>query len=297
MAENAAEIIGSLALEGLLFEAAATPKPGLVDRLNCGAHSDMDFFTFQSSAAALGSWFVRFASAGREGQSQPLPELFPTLRRLGAEAEQAMFTATGGVNTHKGAVFSMAVLCGCAGWLWGQGDVTVETVCRAAGELCRGLCRRDFAALAERPPRTKGERLYLDHGITGIRGEAESGYETVRQLSAPRYRAVLARGLSRNDALVQTLLELIARTADTNILARGGPEAAEYARRRARQVLALGGMETAEGREAALEMDRDFIQRWISPGGSADLLAVTHFLVSLEERFVSSKERNTSLTE
>ena len=297
MAENAAEIIGALALEGLLFEAAATPKPGLVDRLNCGAHSDMDFFTFQSSAAALGSWFVRFAAVGREGQSQPLPELFPTLRRLGAEAERAMFAATGGVNTHKGAVFSMAVLCGCAGWLWGQGEVTVETVCRAAGELCRGLCRRDFAALAERPPRTKGERLYLDHGITGIRGEAESGYETVRQLSAPRYRAALARGLSRNDALVQTLLELIARTADTNILARGGPEAAEYARRRARQVLALGGMETAEGREAALEMDRDFIRRWISPGGSADLLAVTHFLVSLEERFVSSKERNTSLTE
>lgn len=179
----------------------------------------------------------------------------------------------------------------------GQGGVTVETVCRAAGELCRGLCRRDFAALAERPPRTKGERLYLDHGITGIRGEAESGYETVRQLSAPRYRAALARGLSRNDALVQTLLELIARTADTNILARGGPEAAEYARQRARQVLALGGMETAAGREAALEMDRDFIRRWISPGGSADLLAVTHFLVSLEERFVSSKERNTSLTE
>ena len=208
-----------------------------------------------------------------------------------------MLRATGGVNTHKGAVFSMAVLCGCAGWLWGQGEVTVETVCRAAGELCRGLCRRDFAALAERPPRTKGERLYLDHGITGIRGEAESGYETVRQLSAPRYRAALARGLSRNDALVQTLLELIARTADTNILARGGPEAAEYARRRARQVLALGGMETAEGREAALEMDRDFIRRWISPGGSADLLAVTHFLVSLEERFVSSKERNASLTE
>ena len=297
MAENAAEIIGALALEGLLFEAAATPKPGLVDRLNCGAHSDMDFFTFQSSAAALGSWFVRFAAVGREGQSQPLPELFPTLRRLGAGAERAMFAATGGVNTHKGAVFSMAVLCGCAGWLWGQGGVTVEAVCRAAGELCRGLCRRDFAALAERPPRTKGERLYLDHGITGIRGEAESGYETVRQLSAPRYRAVLARGLSRNDALVQTLLELIARTADTNILARGGPEAAEYARQRAKQVLALGGMETEEGREATLEMDRDFIRRWISPGGSADLLAVTHFLVSLEERFVSSKERNTSLTE
>ena len=88
----------------------------------------------------------------------------------------------------------------------------------------------------------------------------------MRQLSAPRYRAALARGLSRNDALVQTLLALIARTADTNILARGGPEAAEYARRRACQVLALGGMETAEGREAALEMDRDLIQRWISPG-------------------------------
>ena len=102
MAENAAEIIGALALEGLLFEAAATPKPGLVDRLNCGAHSDMDFFTFQSSAAALGSWFVRFAAAGREGQSQPLPELFPPLRRLGAEAERAMFAATGGGTPTRG---------------------------------------------------------------------------------------------------------------------------------------------------------------------------------------------------
>lgn len=282
MAENAAEQIGALALEGVLFEAAATPKPGLVDRLNQGAHDDMDFFTFQSSAAALGSWFVRFAAAGEAAGDKPLPDLFPTLRRLGAQAEARMFAMTGGVNTHKGAVFSMAVLCGGAGWLRGKGPVTAEGVCRAAGELCRGLCRRDFAALERRAPRTKGEQLYLDHGVTGIRGEAESGYATVRAVSLPRYRDCLERGLSRNDALVQTLLVLIAHAADTNILARGGPEAADYARKRAREVLALGGMETPAGREAVLDMDRDFIRRWISPGGCADLLAVTHFLAALE---------------
>lgn len=94
-----------------------TPKPGLVDRRNSGSHTDMDSFTFMSSAAALYPYFEACAKVGRETMDRPAPETFAALRPLGCEAEGEMLDATGGVNTHKGAVFSIGITCAALGRL------------------------------------------------------------------------------------------------------------------------------------------------------------------------------------
>jgi triphosphoribosyl-dephospho-CoA synthase len=276
--------IGATAMESMLFEVASTPKPGLVDRRNCGAHHDMDYFTFMSSAAALHASFAAMAALGIERNSGPVADLLGPLREIGREAERKMFAATGNVNTHKGMIFTMGILCACAGWAGGKLPLQSETLCALAAEMCRGLCNRELGGLAEQETRTKGERMYLQYGCRGVRGEVESGYETIRKVSLPVYRKLRTRGLAINDALIQTLLHLIAKTQDTNIVSRHDPETAAYARQYAQQVLAQGGMLTPEGRVAVDAMDEEFIRRWISPGGCADLLAVTHFLYTIEER-------------
>lgn len=276
--------IGATAMESMLFEVASTPKPGLVDRRNCGAHDDMDYFTFMSSAAALHASFAAMAALGIERSSGPVADLLGPLREIGREAERKMFAATGNVNTHKGMIFTMGILCACAGWAGGELPLQSETLCALAAEMCRGICNRELRGLAEQETRTKGERMYLQYGCRGVRGEVESGYETIRTVSLPVYQKLRMRGLAINDALVQTLLHLIAKTQDTNIVSRHDPETAAYARQYAQQVLAQGGMLTPEGRVAVDAMDDEFIRRWISPGGCADLLAVTHFLYTIEEK-------------
>lgn len=105
----------------VFYEVTVTPKPGLVDRANCGVHRDMDIFTFLDSGAALLPYWRRFIRAGIGAAKRPPGELLPDLRFLGREAEEAMLRATGGVNTHKGLVFSMGLLCAALGMLTAGG--------------------------------------------------------------------------------------------------------------------------------------------------------------------------------
>ena len=107
------QTVAQLACRSLLYEVCVTPKPGLVDRQNSGDHRDMDLFTFLNSAPALFPYFERCV---RQGWKETEPEaLFPPLRWEGKLAEQAMLAATGGVNTHKGAIFSMGLCCAALG--------------------------------------------------------------------------------------------------------------------------------------------------------------------------------------
>ena len=134
-----ADRIASYAVEALLVEAAATPKPGLVDRANNGAHGDMDFFTFQKSAAALAPYFTEFVRAGA-GEGRSLHTLLSELRPIGRAAESAMYARTGGVNTHKGAIFSFGVLLGAAGWISVHGKpLMADAVLNAVRIVCAGL--------------------------------------------------------------------------------------------------------------------------------------------------------------
>lgn len=147
--------------------------------------------------------------------------------------------------------------------------------------MCKGICMREYTDLEHKTTLTKGERMYLKYGCTGVRGEVEQGYPTVIQI-LPIYSKLRSADICINDALVQTLLHLIADTCDTNILSRHDMQTALFARQCAKEALRLGGIFTEQGKESIENMDQVFIERYISPGGCADLLAVTHFIYSIE---------------
>src|SRR4051812_47765287 len=111
MAEHWIQTISQKALLSLLYEVSASPKPGLVDRYNQGAHKDMDFFTFMASSAALSNYFNDCVAEGVKYSGQNPQELFFSLRSLGVDAEKSMFEATDNVNTHKGLIFSLGIIC------------------------------------------------------------------------------------------------------------------------------------------------------------------------------------------
>ncbi|MBQ7577681.1 MAG: triphosphoribosyl-dephospho-CoA synthase CitG [Synergistaceae bacterium] len=276
------KILGTLALEAMLIEVSVTPKPGLVDRNNSGAHRDMGFFTFMKSAAGLRSCFEEFAESGiKAGQKNLSPVLlFPELRKIGVIAENEMFRATQGINTHKGEIFSLGVLSASAGYLAGMNaQINSDSVMTLAGQICEGLCDKDFAQARNKPrdSLTKGEKIFIDYGITGIRGEAESGYESVKNIALPALRKYLAEGENLNDSLAKTLIHLIAFAHDTNIISRHDLNIAKKVMNEAAKIL-----ENGTDIDSIIELDRNFIRCNISPGGSGDLLAVTYYLYELD---------------
>jgi triphosphoribosyl-dephospho-CoA synthase len=280
---EAAEVqnIGQKALRALLYEVAASPKPGLVDRFNSGAHQDMDFYTFLDSSSVLGHYFTRCAAAGAScGETDPR-ELFRSLRTEGLVAEASMFAATGGVNTHKGLIFSLGVLCAAAACCLQESQevsVGVYEICSKTRQMTQGLCVQELTELNKGPGLTSGERLFKLYGMQGIRGEVEGGFLTVRKWSLPLFQQLKAKGHHPNDVLVQTLLQLMAVNQDTNIVARHGLPMLTYVQKYAAEVLIQGGVFGQFGVQPVREMDEDFTSKNISPGGSADLLAVTVLL-------------------
>jgi holo-ACP synthase/triphosphoribosyl-dephospho-CoA synthase len=285
------DIISGAALGALIGEAAITPKPGLVDRANNGAHGDMDFFTFIDSAAAIIPYMrenalAGFASApGPEGRSLEPAALFDSLRPGGKAAELDMRAASGGVNTHRGLIFSLGILSAAFGRLFRHNE---RPSIKELLDLCAAMTARlgeDFSRLpgngsAGAEGLSHGEAQYIRHGISGIRGEVSRGFPLVRDLAYPLLTEMMDQGYSLNDAGVAVLLRLLAHTEDTNIVHRAGPHALGEVQKNIAAFLA--GNPTMEERlKKAAELDREFIRLNISPGGSADLLAVSLFLYRL----------------
>jgi len=273
-----AQRIGTMAVESLLEEVRTTPKPALVDLRNNGSHRDMDADTFTRSAHALKSYFVRCVQIGQETAQFPPEETFPLLRQAGLEAEEAMYAATGGVNTHKGAIYTMGVLCGAAGRLWQPegGSYETEPLLRQCAALVAESVPADFS---QGESNTAGLRLYRQRGLTGIRGEMAAGLPSVANIALPVFQNACSRGFSRNDAGAAALLHLIAGVEDTNLYHRGGEAGAAFARESAAALLRYQEFPTTAQLEA---LDDAFIQRNLSPGGCADLLAATYLLDMLD---------------
>lgn len=276
------EKIAILATQALLDEVCITPKPGLVDRGNTGSHKDMDIFTFMASAATLTSYWGTCFQIGRESSKQPPPDTFAALKPVGQRAERAMFAATGGINTHKGAVFTLGLVCGAIGRLW-RGDAPPQNPERILAEcaaMVSDAVKKDFALLSKATARTAGEQVYLELGQTGVRGEAAQGFPMVSQVALPTLKAALKAGRSWNDAGAIVLIHLIAQGGDTNMVARGGAEGANKAAECCAQLLKECPFPEME--KIAL-LDQMFIQRNLSPGGCADLLATALFLQKWEQ--------------
>lgn len=261
--------IAETATASLLREARLTPKPGLVDAENAGAHDDMTLTTFERSVEAIAWYFATCARAGAAGRT------FDELRSAGVAAEADMVAATGGPNTHKGAIFSLGLLCAAAG---AAPDAGLEAWCEAVAAWAEPHLRAWAAAGGDGG--THGEQAFREARMSGARGEAASGFATVRDIGLPALRARLARTGCPDDALRWALVALMAANQDTNLYARGGVRAVREVRRWASGVLerdwSVDGLVTELRRADA----RFSEARW-SPGGSADLLAVTWFLERL----------------
>lgn len=267
-----ADLIGCLAQKALILEVCCTPKPGLVDRDNTGSHRDMDIFTFFRSITALGDYFRECVQIGMDTAHLSPQDTFQKLRQAGVQAEQAMFAVTVGVNTHKGAIFTLGLLCGSAGRL---DSCDPETLCREAAAMVQGIVARELVDISEEVA-TAGQKLYLRYGVTGVRGEAEQGFPAVLQFGLP----VLRRGTDLNDSGCAALLAMIAHSEDTNLINRGGRETQLHLKNKLQSLLQENPYPS---RQILQQLDEEFIRKNLSPGGSADLLAACYFLYLLKQ--------------
>ena len=273
-----AECAASLAVRALGYEVAVTPKPGLVDRLNSGSHKDMDMYTFLRSAATLWPYFAECVRIGRETAARPAQDTFDALRFPGKLAEAGMLSATGGVNTHKGAIFTLGLICGALGRLDRERWAEADTILVHVAAMTKGV-EQELEGTAG-SGETAGERLFREYGVTGVRGQAAAGFPTVLDIGLPVLEAGLAEGKSEDEAGVAALLAILANTSDTNMLSRGGIDRARMKQEALSKLLA----DTPYPDQATLEaLDQEYIEENLSPGGSADLLALCWLLHFLKE--------------
>ncbi len=268
-----------LAEKCLLDEVYTTPKPGLVDMENSGSHTDMDIRSFEKSAKALTPYFAKCFEKGVETAHMPPEKTLKLLRADGIEAEKRMYEVTGGVNTHKGAIYSMGLLLSSVGRLWNfeNPSVSVDAVCKECSRMVLPSLKEE---LQKAVSSTAGGKAYKNLGISGIRGEAASGFSSVIDIALPCYKNLLEKGYDSNYAGVITLLNLICSVEDTNVYHRGGMSGAQMAKNEARKLLDASPEPDIN---KVRELDELFIKSNLSPGGCADLLAVTYFLHSLLE--------------
>lgn len=253
-------IIAHLATQALQAELDTTPKPGLVDKDNNGAHRDMDYALMQRSIDTLHPYFVKLALLGC---ADALPS-HTAIRDAGIEAEKAMLSATNGVNTHKGALFSMGL-----------------AVVAAAHEKDTDSLQTTIKALAASFPDTNGthgsKAKLLSKGTTAIKGALDNAREGYEMLFAEWLPFYIERR-KEHDAytLHKTLLRIMCDLDDTNVIYRTDLATAEEVKQEARALL-------DNFAEAALkDMDRHYTTRNISPGGAADMLSLTIFIGSIQ---------------
>jgi triphosphoribosyl-dephospho-CoA synthase len=309
-------LLGTLARQALIAEAELTPKPGLVDRRGSGAHTDLSLALMRRSAFAIEP-FIRLM-AFQSMNEPPSPRLRETLAATGRAAERAMLDATNGSNTHKGAIWTLGLLAAAAA----SRDELPTTprlrrddrpLIRGRDNATRKLNANDIAktasiiasfadpygsapnAPASAGPTPNAERQTpnaLSHGqivtqkfgVPGARGEAVSGFPHIIEVGLPMLRVRRSAGAPEPIARLDVLLAIMARLTDTCLLYRGGRSALETAQQGAAAAMSAGGAGTSRGREELFALDQRLLHLGVSPGGSADLLAGTLFLDTIERQ-------------
>jgi len=247
--------VARLAVGCLYTELALYPKPGLVSLVDNGSHTDMDAATFMRSLFALRHYFKAVFRAG----AQDAP--FARLRSLGIAAENRMLAATAGVNTHRGAIFSLGLLCAAVGRASAEGVPLTPASLRALLLIHWG---EDLAA--------------HQHGAGGARQEGALGLPSVFEIGLPALQATLRAGRSMRHARIDALFALMAHIDDSNVVHRGGAAGAQTVRHGARAFVDAGGSAQPGWMEQAVTLHRVFVAARLSPGGAADLLAASCFV-------------------
>ena len=268
--------LGRAAVRALYAEISLEPKPGLVSFRDCGSHLDMDGGTFLRSLFALRGYFPRIAQAGAQGRP------FAVLQSLGKGAEARMLAATGGINTHRGAVFGLGLLCASAGQLQTQGLPLTPLHLRAV------LLSTWGEALAERAratrlatPTSNGQRVAQRYGLRSAGDEAARAFPTLFDTTLPALQAAWAWGATPRAARVQALFVTMAVLDDTNVVHRGGTKGLRFVQSSASRFINRGGVRQADWLKQARAIHADFVQRRLSPGGAADVLASACWVAEL----------------
>lgn len=287
-------IIAHLATQALQAELDTTPKPGLVDKDNNGAHRDMDYVLMQRSIDTLHPYFVKLALLGC---ADALPT-HTSIRDIGIEAEKAMLSATNGVNTHKGALFSMGLAVVAAAHEERKIAANEEQILkeRNGGEDVLVSLQTTIKALAASFPDTNGthgsKAKLLSKGTTAIKGALDNAREGYEMLFAEWLPFYIERRKERDaHTLHKTLLRIMCDLDDTNVIYRTDLATAEEVKQEARALLDnFSKAHTAEDKEkriaaellALKDMDKRYTARNISPGGAADMLSLTIFIGSIQ---------------
>ncbi|WP_332851965.1 triphosphoribosyl-dephospho-CoA synthase MdcB [Duganella sp. S19_KUP01_CR8] len=289
--------VARLAVRSLHAELCLYPKPGLVSLVDPGSHDDMDAQTFMRSLFSLRHYFKKICLAGLNDAP------FARLKQLGIEAEAAMLKATRGINTHRGAIFSLGLLCATAGRARAQGTPMTPAALRAAMLIRWGeeLAMHAAAAapssspagapvamIADAPPAqlSNGLRVAAQYAVSGAREEGALGLPSVFEIGMPALLASRARGASMTHARIDALFTLMARINDSNVYHRAGPQGAQTVRAHAQHFIDLGGTANADWQVQALASHHAFVQQRLSPGGAADLLAASclvHAIAAMEQ--------------
>nr|WP_306398265.1 triphosphoribosyl-dephospho-CoA synthase MdcB [Massilia sp. REN29] len=265
-----AQRIARLAVRSLYAELVLYPKPGLVSRVDNGSHADMTAATFLRSMFALRRYFLHITRAGIDDAP------FHVLKRLGIEAEARMLHATAGINTHRGAIFCLGMLCAAIGRCHVRGVRMTADAVQAMLLQCwaSALGAHSIDAGAG----SNGARARLAYAASGAREEGARGFPSVFDVGLPALRRALAAGRGVREARIDALFALMAHISDTNVYHRGGPEGALAVRHQARAFVARGGTACPDWEARALACHRGFVASRLSPGGAADLLGAACLL-------------------
>jgi triphosphoribosyl-dephospho-CoA synthase len=262
------------AVDALMQEALLTPKPGLVDRRGNGAHRDLDLGALLRSARALGPSFKHMAEVATN--RRPDQALREQLARIGRAAEFPMFAATGGSNSHRGALWAIGLLIAARASL--TSHASAAQIAAIAGRVAQHTDR--FS-----PSRaTHGANIALLFGVDGARGEAERGFPHVIGLGLPTLLAGRRRGIAETWARLDALLAIMSSLPDTCVIHRGGMNALESTQRGAAEILVAGGTGTKAGRQQFVSFEQSLLVQNVSPGGAADLLAACLFLDAVADQ-------------
>ncbi|WP_413729320.1 triphosphoribosyl-dephospho-CoA synthase [Sodalis sp. RH22] len=267
-AEARAAALAALAVTALIEEARLSPKPGLVDSRGPGAHQDLSLALMERSAHSLRPTFYRLAL--HSWQRPPDMALRQEIGRLGRMGERHMMSATGGVNTHRGAIWALGLLVSASAMLGGRGT---------AADIAAHAARLAVLPDAAQPKSfSKGQRATQRYQVPGAREEAIGGFPHITDRALPQLRSSRLAGAGEPQARLDALMAIMTTLTDTCVLSRGGMAALAAMHRGAAAVLAAGGTGSPAGRAALAALERRMLADNASPGGAADLLAATFFL-------------------
>lgn len=267
-AEARAACLATLAVSALIEEARLSPKPGLVDSRGPGAHQDLSLALMERSARSLRPTFYRLAL---HCWLRPADiALRQEIGRLGRLGEQHMMSATGGVNTHRGAIWALGLLVSACAMLGGRGP--------APDIAARAALLAVLPDTAQPKSFSKGQRATRRYQVPGAREEAIDGFPHVTRRALPQLRRSRLAGAEESHARLDALMAIMTTLTDTCVLNRGGMAALTAMHQGAAAVLAAGGTGHPAGRAALAALERRMVADNASPGGAADLLAATFFL-------------------